>query len=64
MGEVTPFHTGNREAERRTRWVLALVAHWSYGLIRQTSVALLDREMGHPVGGQLRQVLTALPASP
>ncbi len=34
-----------------------LVAVWAWGLIRQTSTVLLDREMDHPVVGEIRAAL-------
>lgn len=34
-----------------------LVARWAYGLIRDTSRILLDREMDHPVVEEIRQTL-------
>lgn len=40
-----------------------LVAAWARGLILQTSLALLDREMDHPVVDEIRAVVAALPAA-
>jgi Co/Zn/Cd efflux system component len=34
-----------------------LVAHWARGLLRQTSSALLDRDMDHPVVQEIREAL-------
>ena len=38
-----------------------LVAIWARGLIADTSVALLDREMDHPVVDEIRAVVAAMP---
>lgn len=35
----------------------ALISVWAYGLIRDTSRVLLDREMDHPVVGEIRECL-------
>jgi cation diffusion facilitator family transporter len=35
----------------------ALIAVWSFGLLRQTSTILLDREMDHPLAQQVRERL-------
>lgn len=37
-----------------------LVGNWAWGLIRQTSTVLLDREMDHPVVEEVREVVEAL----
>jgi len=37
-----------------------LVGHWAVGLVRQTSSALLDRDMDHPVVEDIRQALREL----
>ena len=37
-----------------------LVGHWAVGLIRDTSSALLDRDMDHPVVEEIREVLHSL----
>ncbi len=42
----------------------ALVAAWSWGLIRQTSAVLLDREMDHPVVVDIREVVASLREAP
>jgi Co/Zn/Cd efflux system component len=34
-----------------------LVAIWARGLIRETSAVLLDREMDHPVVGEIREAV-------
>ena len=34
-----------------------LVAAWAWGLVRQTSRVLLDREMDHPVVDEIREAL-------
>ncbi len=36
-----------------------LVGRWAWGLLRQTSAALLDREMDHPVVQHIRQALVS-----
>lgn len=41
-----------------------LVARWAQGLIRDTARVLLDREMDHPVVGEIRQALAAQPHWP
>ncbi len=41
----------------------ALVAIWSFGLLRQTSAVLLDREMDHPVVDEIREVVSELPGA-
>ena len=35
----------------------ALISAWAYGLIRDTSRVLLDREMDHAVVGEIRECL-------
>ena len=35
-----------------------LVSHWALGLLRETSSALLDRDMDHPVVDAIRQALS------
>ncbi len=40
-----------------------LVALWSFGLLRQTSAVLLDREMDHPVVEEIREVVSELPGA-
>ncbi|HXM81661.1 MAG TPA: CDF family Co(II)/Ni(II) efflux transporter DmeF [Burkholderiales bacterium] len=37
-----------------------LVARWAWGLLRDTSRVLLDREMDHPVTAEIREVIAAL----
>jgi cation diffusion facilitator family transporter len=37
-----------------------LVARWAWGLLRDTSRVLLDREMDHPVAAEIREVIAAL----
>ena len=37
-----------------------LVAHWSWGLIRETGKTLLDAEMGHPVVQEIQEVIEDL----
>jgi cation diffusion facilitator family transporter len=37
-----------------------LVARWAWGLLRDTSRVLLDREMDHPVAIEIREAVTAL----
>ena len=37
-----------------------LVAHWSWGLIRETGKTLLDAEMEHPVVGEIIEVIEEL----
>lgn len=39
-----------------------LVAHWSWGLIRETGKILLDAEMEHPVVGEIIEVIEELDA--
>jgi cation diffusion facilitator family transporter len=39
-----------------------LVANWARGLIRETGVVLLDREMDHPVVDEIREVIDGLVA--
>ena len=39
-----------------------LVAHWSWGLIRETGKTLLDAEMEHPVVGEIIEVIEELDA--
>lgn len=41
-----------------------LVARWSRGLLRDTGRVLLDREMDHPVVGEIRQALASHPHWP
>ncbi len=38
----------------------ALVGFWAYGLLRDTSRVLLDREMDHPVVGEVREVIETM----
>ncbi len=38
----------------------ALVARWAWGLLRDTGRVLLDREMNHPVAGEIRDVVATL----
>ena len=40
----------------------ALVSSWAWGLLRETSVVLLDREMDHPVVAEVREVVETHPA--
>lgn len=42
----------------------ALVGIWAFGLLRQSGVVLLDREMDHPVVGEIREVLEAFNGGP
>src|SRR5438105_3023055 len=37
-----------------------LVARWAWGLLRDTSRVLLDREMDHPVTAEIREVVATL----
>ena len=37
-----------------------LVAHWSWGLIRETGKTLLDAEMEHPVVQEIQEVIDDL----
>ena len=37
-----------------------LVGRWAWGLLRDTSRVLLDREMDHPVGAEIKEVIAAL----
>jgi cation diffusion facilitator family transporter len=37
-----------------------LVARWAWGLLRDTSRVLLDREMDHPVAAEIRKVVATL----
>lgn len=37
-----------------------LVARWAWGLLRDTSRILLDREMDHPATSEIRQIVAAL----
>jgi cation diffusion facilitator family transporter len=37
-----------------------LVARWAWGLLRDTSRVLLDREMDHPVTAEIREAIAAL----
>jgi len=37
-----------------------LVSRWAWGLLRDTSRVLLDREMDHPVAEEVREVIVAL----
>ncbi|CAG9173885.1 CDF family Co(II)/Ni(II) efflux transporter DmeF [Cupriavidus pampae] len=41
-----------------------LVGIWAFGLLRQTGVVLLDREMDHPVVGEIREVLETFNVGP
>lgn len=41
-----------------------LVGVWAFGLLRQTGVVLLDREMDHPVVAEIREVLDAFNVGP
>ena len=41
-----------------------LVARWSRGLLRDTGRVLLDREMDHPVVGEIREALARHPLWP
>jgi cation diffusion facilitator family transporter len=40
-----------------------LVARWAWGLLRDTSRVLLDREMDHPVAAEIREVIATLDQS-
>lgn len=41
-----------------------LVGIWAFGLLRQTGVVLLDREMDHPMVGEIREVLETFNVGP
>ncbi|QET05053.1 CDF family Co(II)/Ni(II) efflux transporter DmeF [Cupriavidus pauculus] len=41
-----------------------LVGVWAFGLLRQTGVVLLDREMDHPVVAEIREVLASFNVGP
>jgi cation diffusion facilitator family transporter len=41
-----------------------LVAVWAWGLLKQTGIVLLDREMDHPVVDEIREVIDAMDSGP
>jgi hypothetical protein len=54
------FDQGNSLGEKNTWRVVALtaiIAAWSYGLLRDTSRVLLDREMDHAIVREIRETL-------